>query len=245
MRLPTLFSATCLACALTVPVLAQQNQELRDEIRRIVREEVRAALRDAMREIHGQPQAGRPGATPPRMDMVEAIDEPGPMRPMQRRGVQLPPAGAVRPEVRELENEIRELEATLEKLQAEIGRKVGQPHAQPGGRLELQDGNVPIEIRLEGGDGSQLHFTTPKAGQRKIEMREEEEGEEGERAEKGKKTRAIKLTPKQGQKVEVREEEEEEEAERAEKAEKAQKVEKKEKAEKKVEKKKSADAATR
>ncbi len=242
MRLHPLLTFSCFASVLTLPALAQQNQELRDEIRRIVREEVRAALRDAMREMHGA-EGARP--LPARPQMVEAEDEVG-----QRR---LPPPaqsrGPARPEVRQLENEIRELEATLDRLQAEIGRKA-RPQTQTvpekldgSGMLELRDGmhvlrlgdgGQPVEIRLEGGDG--IRIVTPKAGQGRIELREESEGREDEKAEKARKASAVK-TPKQGQKIEEREEEEEgEEAERAEKAER------KEQAEKKAARKKSANA---
>jgi hypothetical protein len=242
MRLHPLLTFSCLASVLTLPALAQQNQELRDEIRRIVREEVRAALRDAMREIHGA-QGMLP--VPPRAERVEAEDEVVQRRPPQPPAPNRAPA---RPEVRQLENEIRELEATLDKLQAEIGKRARpeQPVREKldGGTLELRDGvhvlrlgdgGQPLEIRLEGGDEGKIHFVTPKQGQRRIELREESEGRDDEKAEKPKANK----TPKQVQKIEEREEEEEgEEAERAERKEKA------EKAEKKAAKKKSANAAT-
>jgi hypothetical protein len=137
MRFPTLLSAASFALALASPALAQQPQDMREEIRRIVREEVRAALREAMQEMHGvAPKAGGGEAAKTRRDPPAQAD-----KATVRRLVQ--PGQSESLELRALETELKELETTLERLQGEIGRKVGG---------ELRELRPLLHSKLQGGN---------------------------------------------------------------------------------------------
>lgn len=198
MRFPTLLSAASFAFALASPALAQQPNDMREEIRRIVREEVRAALREAMQEMHGvAPRAGGQAA--------KAKQAPARTEPVVRRFMQPNQVESI--ELQELETEMKELEKTLERLQGEIGKNVGGqlrelqpllldldgmkvdlkdlPHGLEGARvLKLGGDGEAIEI-----DGARVHVITPKEGQRVIKFDDfgEKRTEKKEKTEKTEK----------------------------------------------------------
>jgi hypothetical protein len=206
MRSSTLLSVASFALAVA-PAIAQQHQDMREEIRRIVREEVRAAVHDAIQELHGMP-AHHEGE-----EHREAQEGQKTERPAWRR---IGPAQGEAGELRELEGEMKELESTLEKLQGEVGKRAGaQVHGlQLRGRLEGQNpqpqqpGNqvktlklAPGAFKVDGGEGQvfelkmaggEMQMVTPQ-GQKAFQFHIDGNGETGEKAERKAKTQ--KLAP--------------------------------------------------